>query len=54
MMEQIKTEQYKKHLFDKKEILNNAIIQLKKEFIGIDHVIDQIANAITSWFSSLR
>jgi cell division protease FtsH len=49
-MEQIKTEQYKKHLFDKKEILNNAIIQLKKEFIGIDHVIDQIANAITSWF----
>lgn len=49
-MEQTKTEQYKKHLFDKKEILNNAVAQLKKEFIGIDSVIDQIATTITSWF----
>lgn len=49
-MEQVKKEQYKKLLFDKKEILNNAIIQLKKEFIGIDGVIAQIANAITPWF----
>lgn len=49
-MEQIKIEQYKKHLFDKKEVLNNAIVQLKKEFIGIDSVIDQIANDITPWF----
>lgn len=49
-MEQIKTEQYKKQLFEKKEKLDNAVIQLKKEFIGIDNVIDQIATAITSWF----
>lgn len=49
-MEQIKTEQYKRHLSGKKEILNNAIAQLKKEFIGIDSVIDQIANTLTSWF----
>lgn len=49
-MEQIKQEQYKKQLFEKKERLNNAVIQLKKEFIGIDSVIDQIANAITPWF----
>lgn len=47
-LEQI--EQYKKHLLEKKEILNNAVVQLKKEFIGIDAVIDQIANTITSWF----
>lgn len=49
-MEQIKTEQYKKQLFEKREKLDNAVIQLKKEFIGIDSVIDQIATAITSWF----
>ncbi|PXV66935.1 ClpA/ClpB-like protein [Dysgonomonas alginatilytica] len=49
-MEQIKTEQYKNHLQKKKEVLNNAVIQLKKEFIGIDGIIDQIANTITSWF----
>jgi len=49
-MEQIKTEQYKKHLQEKKEVLNNTVAQLKKEFIGINSVIDQIANAITPWF----
>ncbi len=49
-MEQIKIEQYKKQLLEKKEILNKAVIQLKKEFIGIDEVIDQIATAINSWF----
>lgn len=49
-MEQIKTVQYKKQLFEKKEKLDNAVIQLKKEFIGIDNVIDQITTAITSWF----
>lgn len=50
MMEQPNIEQYKKHLLDKKAILDNAVFQLKKEFIGIDNVIDQIAAAITSWF----
>lgn len=49
-MKQLEQEKYKKHLLDKKEKLNNAVIQLKKEFIGIDDVIDQITNAITPWF----
>lgn len=49
-MEKVEIEQYKNHLHKKKEILDNAIIQLKKEFIGIDTIIDQIAIAITSWF----
>ncbi len=43
-------EQYRKHLLEKKEILAKAINQLKAEFIGIDDVIDQIANTLTSWF----
>lgn len=49
-MEQINIDQYKQQLFEKKEKLENAVIQLKKEFIGIDNVIDQITNSITSWF----
>ena len=44
------TEQYKNQLFEKREILNNAAIQLKKEFVGIDDVIDRIVTSITSWF----
>ncbi len=43
-------EQYKIQLFEKKKLLDDAVVQLKKEFIGIDGVIDQIANTITSWF----
>lgn len=49
-MEQKHTELYKQHLFEKKKLLNQAVIDLKKEFVGIDNVIDQIAGAITSWF----
>lgn len=49
-MKQINIEQYRKELLEKRKILDNAVAQLKKEFIGIDNVIDQIANAITSWF----
>jgi len=49
-MEKTNTEVYKKHLKEKKEILDNAVLQLKKEFIGIDNIIDQIANTINSWF----
>ena len=33
----------------KRTLLNNAVIQLKKEFVGLDDVIDQIANTITAW-----
>lgn len=48
-MEQNKIELYRKHLFEKKELLDNTIEQLKKEFIGIDEVIDQITDAVGSW-----
>jgi cell division protease FtsH len=34
----------------KKEILKNARIILKTEFIGIDKPIDAIIDAINSWF----
>ena len=49
-MDQIEQEKYKKQLFDKQEILKNAAAELKKEFVGIDKVVDQITNAISSWF----
>ena len=42
---QIKTNE----LEAKKMLLNNAVIQLKKEFVGLDGVIDQIASTITAW-----
>jgi hypothetical protein len=34
----------------KKAILDAAAIQLKKEFVGIDNIIDQIIHAISSWY----
>ena len=34
----------------KKAILDNATIQLKKEFVGIDKVIDEITESVSSWF----
>ena len=33
----------------KRTLLTNAVTQLKKEFIGLDNVIDQISNTITAW-----
>lgn len=49
-MEQIQTKEFKQYLLEKKKILDNAVDQLKKEFVGIDCVIDQIASTINSWF----
>ncbi len=34
----------------KRSLLSNAVIQLKKEFIGIDGIIDEIADAILPWW----
>ncbi|WP_029904843.1 AAA family ATPase [Prevotella sp. 10(H)] len=48
-MEQKLIEQYREHLFDKKALLENAVAQLKKEFVGINNVIDQISDALSSW-----
>jgi len=49
-MEQIQTKEFKQYLLEKKSVLDNAIIQLKKDFVGIDCVIDQIESTISSWF----
>lgn len=49
-MEQLNTKEYKQYLFEKKRMLDEAVVQLKKEFIGIDTVIDRIALLINSWF----
>lgn len=35
---------------NKQEKLENARNTLKKEFIGIDHIIDQLINSITPWY----
>lgn len=42
--------EYKDYLHDKKRLLDNAVIQLKKEFVGIHGVIDQVADAMAGWF----
>ena len=41
--------QYEK-IIQKQEVLNTAKQQLKKEFIGIDHVIDEVVDALSSWY----
>ena len=41
--------EFRVNLLAKKALLDNAVLQLKKEFIGIDLVIDQIGDAIGSW-----
>ena len=37
-------------LIDKQEKLQNLKVQLKKEFIGIDAVIDEVITAISPWY----
>ncbi len=48
-MENNNIELYRKDLLAKKNLLENAVLQLKKEFVGIDEVIDRIADAVGSW-----
>lgn len=50
MISDINKQEYREKLLNKKTLLDNTVTQLKKEFIGIDLVIDQIADAIGSWF----
>lgn len=40
----------KTEIFQRKEILQKAKIQLKKEFVGLDNVIDEILNIVEPWF----
>lgn len=47
----IKTEIYSaEHIATKKQLLENAKEQLKKEFIGIDSIIDNVIKSIATWF----
>lgn len=50
MTNNINEQEYREKLLNKKILLDNAVNQLKKEFVGIDLVIDQIADAVGSWF----
>jgi len=34
----------------RRALLHDALIQLKKEFVGIDYVIDEVLNNITPWY----
>ena len=44
------SKEQKKIILEKKEILNQAKINLKKEFVGIDDVIDELIDNIQSWY----
>ncbi|MCB0472773.1 MAG: hypothetical protein KDC56_06915, partial [Flavobacteriaceae bacterium] len=39
-----------KEIIEKQQILDNTKQILKKEFIGIDHIIDEVVDAISSWY----
>ncbi len=39
-----------KDLFKKKKALEEAMLILKKEFVGIDTIIDEVINSIESWY----
>lgn len=41
---------YKAYLHERRQLLDATIAQLKKEFVGIHRVIDQIAEAMGGWF----
>lgn len=45
-----KRNKLKEEISKKKEILENAKVQLKKEFFGIDAVIDKFVSAVESWY----
>ena len=50
IMKKIKTVPNRHEIIRKKEKLDKVTAQLKREFIGIDKVIDEITDAISSWF----
>jgi len=39
-----------KGILQKQEILDKAKANLKEEFVGIAHVIDQVVDALSSWY----
>ncbi len=44
------TKKLREEILAKKELLDQARTQLKKEFIGIDQVIDEVIDSVSSWF----
>ena len=42
--------QLKDEFSKKSEILENAKVELKKEFVGIDHIIDDVIENVRSWY----
>ncbi|RYG50642.1 MAG: AAA family ATPase, partial [Chitinophagaceae bacterium] len=38
------------HITEKQALLETARLTLKKEFVGIDNVIDQLVQSVTIWF----
>ena len=42
--------EYIEYLNERKALLDTTIKQLKNEFVGINHVIDQVADAMSGWF----
>ena len=41
----------KEEFIAKQLLLENARVQLKKEFVGLDKIIDELLNNIRSWFT---
>lgn len=50
IMDKKTIKEYREYLHERKELLDQTISQLKKEFVGINHVIDQVADAMSGWF----
>ena len=44
------TKKYRDEILKKEELLNRAKEKLKEEFVGIDKVIDEVIDSISSWF----
>ena len=40
----------KNKFLEKNELLENARVQLKSEFVGIDSIIDEVINNVSSWY----
>jgi hypothetical protein len=44
------TKKYRNEILKKEQLLKNARIKLKEEFVGINVVIDEVIDSISSWF----
>ncbi len=44
------TKKYRNEILKKEQQLKNARIKLKEEFVGINVVIDEVIDSISSWF----